>query len=167
MKKEPLAEPVKGKINRIDVSTILVDSDFAVEIIKREIEERKIDIKGAQIIVDGGYGVGSKENFSLVFDLAKTLGAQVGASRAAVDAGFVENARQIGQTGVTVRPKLIICVGVSGAIQHTAGMDQSKIIIAINNDPQAPIHKIADYSIIGDLNEVVPKMIASYKKQSK
>ncbi|MBQ2569551.1 MAG: electron transfer flavoprotein subunit alpha/FixB family protein, partial [Ruminococcus sp.] len=104
------------------------------------------------------YGVGSKENFSLIFDLAKTLGAQVGASRAAVDAGFVENARQIGQTGVTVRPKLIICVGVSGAIQHTAGMDQSKIIIAINNDPQAPIHKIADYSIIGDLNEVVPKM---------
>ena len=167
MKKEPLAEPVKGRINRIDVSTILVDSDFAVEIIKREIEERKIDIKGAQIIVDGGYGVGSKENFSLIFDLAKTLGAQVGASRAAVDAGFVENARQIGQTGVTVRPKLIICVGVSGAIQHTAGMDQSKIIIAINNDPQAPIHKIADYSIIGDLNEVVPKMIASYKKQSK
>ena len=167
MKKEPLAQPVDGRINHIDVSTILVDSDFAVEIIKREIEERKIDIKGAQIIVDGGYGVGSKENFSLIFDLAKTLGAQVGASRAAVDAGFVENARQIGQTGVTVRPKLIICVGVSGAIQHTAGMDQSKIIIAINNDPAAPIHKIADYSIIGDLNEVVPKMIASYKKQSK
>ena len=167
MKKEPLPQPVKGKINRINVSTILVDSDFAVEIIKREIEERKIDIKGAQIIVDGGYGVGSKENFSLIFDLAKTLGAQVGASRAAVDAGFVENARQIGQTGVTVRPKLIICVGVSGAIQHTAGMDQSKIIIAINNDPQAPIHKLADYSIIGDLNEVVPKMIASYKKHSK
>ena len=167
MKKEPLTTPVAGKIKRVDVATILVDSDFAVEIIKREIEERKIDIKGAQIIVDGGYGVGSKENFSLIFDLAKTLGAQVGASRAAVDAGFVENARQIGQTGVTVRPKLIICVGVSGAIQHTAGMDQSKIIIAINNDPQAPIHKIADYSIIGDLNEVVPKMIASYKKQSK
>ncbi|MBQ3382383.1 MAG: electron transfer flavoprotein subunit alpha/FixB family protein [Bacteroidales bacterium] len=167
MKKEPLSTPVAGKIKRVDVATVLVDSDFAVEIIKREIEERKIDIKGAQIIVDGGYGVGSKENFSLIFDLAKTLGAQVGASRAAVDAGFVENARQIGQTGVTVRPKLIICVGVSGAIQHTAGMDQSKIIIAINNDPQAPIHKIADYSIIGDLNEVVPKMIASYKKQSK
>ena len=167
MKKEPLTTPVAGSIKRVDVATVLVDSDFAVEIIKREIEERKIDIKGAQIIVDGGYGVGSKENFSLIFDLAKTLGAQVGASRAAVDAGFVENARQIGQTGVTVRPKLIICVGVSGAIQHTAGMDQSKIIIAINNDPQAPIHKIADYSIIGDLNEVVPKMIASYKKQSK
>lgn len=167
MKKEPLAKAVDGKINILDTSKILVDSDFAVEIIKREIEERKIDIKSAQILVDGGYGVGSKENFSLVFELAKTLGAEVGASRAAVDAGFVENARQIGQTGVTVRPKLIICVGVSGAIQHTAGMDQSKIIIAINNDPEAPIHKIADYSIIGDLNDVVPKMIAAYKKHSK
>ena len=167
MKKEALSTPVQGSINEIDTSKILVESDFAVEIIKREIEERKINIKGAQIIVDGGYGVGSKENFKLIFDLAKTLGAEVGASRAAVDAGFVENARQIGQTGVTVRPKVIICVGVSGAIQHTAGMDQSKIVIAINNDPQAPIHKIADYSIIGDLNDVVPKMIASYKKQSK
>lgn len=167
MKKEPLANPVEGTVMEIDADKILVDSDFAVEIIKREIEERKIDIKGAQLIVDGGYGVGSKENFKLVFDLAKTLGGEVGASRAAVDAGFVENARQIGQTGVTVRPKVIICVGVSGAIQHTAGMDQSKIIIAINNDPEAPIHKIADYSIIGDLNEVVPKLIASYKKQSK
>lgn len=167
MKKEELSTPVQGTINEIDTSKILVDSDFAVQIIKREIEERKINIKGAQIIVDGGYGVGSKENFKLVFDLAKTLGAEVGASRAAVDAGFVENARQIGQTGVTVRPKVIICVGVSGAIQHTAGMDQSKIVIAVNNDPQAPIHKIADYSIIGDLNDVLPKMIASYKKQSK
>ncbi len=167
MKKEELEVPVNGTINEIDTSKILVDSDFAVKIIKREIEERKINIKGAQIIVDGGYGVGSKENFQLIFDLAKTLGAEVGASRAAVDAGFVENARQIGQTGVTVRPKVIICVGVSGAIQHTAGMDQSKIVIAINNDPAAPIHKIADYSIIGDLNDVVPKIIASYKKQSK
>ncbi len=167
MKKEPLNNAIKGVVNKIDVSKILIDSDFAVEIIKREIEEKKIDIKGAQILVDGGYGVGSKENFKLIFDLAKTLGAEVGASRAAVDAGFVENARQIGQTGVTVRPKVIFCVGVSGAIQHTAGMDQSKIIIAINNDPTAPIHKIADYSIIGDLNDVVPKIIASYKKQSK
>ena len=167
MKKEPLAQPADGSIQNVDVSKILIDSDFAVEIIKREIEEKKIDIKGAQIIVDGGYGVGSKENFKLIFDLAKVLGAEVGASRAAVDAGFIENCRQIGQTGVTVRPKLIISVGVSGAIQHTAGMDQSKIIIAVNSDPEAPIHKIADYSIIGDLNDVLPKMIASYKKHSK
>ena len=102
-----------------------------------------------------------------MFDLAKVLGAEVGASRAAVDAGFVERERQIGQTGVTVRPKLFISVGISGQIQHTAGMDQSSMIISINNDPNAPIHQIADYSIIGDLNEVLPKMIASYKKHSK
>lgn len=167
MKKEPLAEPVAGNVKKIDVASILTDADMAVEIIERHIEEKKIDIKGSQIIVAGGYGVGSKENFGLVFELAKVLGAEVGASRAAVDAGFVEHERQIGQTGVTVRPKLFISVGISGQIQHTAGMDQSSMIISINNDPNAPIHQIADYSIIGDLNEVLPKMIASYKKHSK
>ena len=167
MKKEPLDAPVAGCVNRIDVDSILSDADFAVEIIERHIEEKKIDIKGSQIIVAGGYGVGSKENFALVHELAKVLGAEVGASRAAVDAGFVEHERQIGQTGVTVRPKLFISVGISGQIQHTAGMDQSSMIISINNDPNAPIHQIADYAIIGDLNEVLPKMIASYKKHSK
>ena len=167
MKKEPLDAPVAGSVKKIDVSSILTDADFAVEIIERHIEEKKIDIKGAQIIVAGGYGVGSKEGFALVHELAKVLGAEVGASRAAVDAGFVEHERQIGQTGVTVRPKLFISVGISGQIQHTAGMDQSSMIISINNDPNAPIHQIADYSIIGDLNDVLPKMIASYKKHSK
>lgn len=167
MKKEALAEPVAGCIKKIDVASVLTDADMAVEIIERHIEEKKIDIKGSQIIVAGGYGVGSKENFGLVFELAKVLGAEVGASRAAVDAGFCEHERQIGQTGVTVRPKLFISVGISGQIQHTAGMDQSSMIISINNDPNAPIHQIADYSIIGDLNEVLPKMIASYKKHSK
>lgn len=167
MKKEPLPEPVVGSIKKIDIDKILVDTDFAVSIIERHIEEKKIDIKGSQIIVAGGYGVGSRENFKLIFDLAKVLGAEVGASRAAVDAGFADHERQIGQTGVTVRPKLFISVGISGQIQHTAGMDQSSMIISINNDPTAPIHQIADYSIIGDLNEVLPKMIASYKKHSK
>lgn len=167
MKKEALETPVAGCIKKIDVYSILTDADMAVEIIERHIEEKKIDIKGSQIIVAGGYGVGSKENFGLVFELAKVLGAEVGASRAAVDAGFCEQERQIGQTGVTVRPKLFISVGISGQIQHTAGMDQSSMIISINNDPNAPIHQIADYSIIGDLNEVLPKMIASYKKHSK
>ena len=167
MKKEELPQPVNGTIKRIDVKGILTDADYAVKIIERHIEEKKIDIKGSQIVVAGGYGVGSKENFKLLFDLAKVLGAEVGASRAAVDAGFVERERQIGQTGVTVRPKLFISVGISGQIQHTAGMDQSSMIISINNDPNAPIHQIADYSIIGDLNEVLPKMIASYKKHSK
>ncbi len=167
MKKEALPSPAKGSVNKIDVNNILKDTDFAVEIIERHIEEKKIDIKGSQIIVAGGYGVGSKENFKLVFDLAKVLGAEVGASRAAVDAGFAEHERQIGQTGVTVRPKLFISIGISGQIQHTAGMDQSAMIISINNDPNAPIHQVADYSVIGDLNEVLPKMIASYKKHSK
>ncbi len=167
MKKEALDAPVAGCVNRIDVDSILSDADFAVEIIERHIEEKRIDIKGSQIIVAGGYGVGSKENFALVHELAKVLGAEVGASRAAVDAGFVEHERQIGQTGVTVRPKLFISVGISGQIQHTAGMDQSSMIMSINNDPNAPIHQIADYAIIGDLNEVLPKMIASYKKHSK
>lgn len=167
MRKEALSAPVAGCIKKIDTAKILVDTDFAVSIIERHIEEKKIDIKGAQIVVAGGYGVGSKENFKLLFDLAKVLGAEVGASRAAVDAGFTDHERQIGQTGVTVRPKLFISVGISGQIQHTAGMDQSAMIISINNDPNAPIHQIADYSIIGDLNEVLPKMIASYKKHSK
>ena len=106
MKKEPLATPVTGTVNKIDVNKILTDADLVVEIIERHIEEKKIDIKGSQIIVGGGYGVGSKENFKLLYDLAKVLGAEVGASRAAVDAGFVEHERQIGQTCVTVRPKI-------------------------------------------------------------
>lgn len=167
MKKEALEAAVSGTINRMDVNSILKESDFVVQILEREIEEKKIDIKGAQIIVAGGFGVGSKENFQLIYDLAKVLGGEVGASRAAVDAGFVEHARQIGQTGVTVRPKLFIACGISGQIQHTAGMDGSSMIISINNDPEAPIHKIADYAIVGDLNEVIPKIIKSYKQNSK
>ena len=167
MKKEALEVAVSGTISRMDVNSILKDSDFVVQILEREIEEKKIDIKGAQIIVAGGFGVGSKENFQLIYDLAKVLGGEVGASRAAVDAGFVEHARQIGQTGVTVRPKLFIACGISGQIQHTAGMDGSSMIISINNDPEAPIHKIADYAIVGDLNEVIPKIIKFYKQNSK
>lgn len=167
MKKEPLEKPVKGKVKVVDVSSMIKEEDFVVEIIERHIEERKIDIKGSPVIIAGGFGVGSKENFKLLYDLAAVLGAEVGASRAAVDAGFAEPARQIGQTGVTVRPKLYIAVGISGQIQHTAGMDQSAMIISINNDPAAPIHQIADYAIVGDLNEIIPRMIKSYKLNSK
>jgi electron transfer flavoprotein alpha subunit len=119
------------------------------------------------VIISGGYGVGSKENFNLLFDLADILGAQVGASRAAVDAGFVEHERQVGQTGVTVRPKLYIACGISGAVQHRAGMDQSAQIISINTDVHAPINNIADYTIIGSVADVIPKMIKYYKKNSK
>ena len=167
MRKEYAAQPGKGEVKRIDWKKFVKDTDLVVKIVDRQIEERKIDIKGASIIVAGGYGMGSKENFKLVHDLADVLGAEVGASRAAVDAGFTDHARQVGQTGVTVRPKLYIACGISGQIQHTAGMDQSSMVISINTDPDAPINKIADYAITGDVNEIIPKMIKYYKQNSK
>lgn len=167
MRKEYAAQPAAGEVKLIDWKRYVKDSDLVVKIVERQIEERKIDIKGANIIVAGGYGMGSKENFRLVHELAEVLGAEVGASRAAVDAGFTEHARQVGQTGVTVRPKLYIACGISGQIQHTAGMDQSSMIISINTDPEAPINKIADYAIVGDVNEIIPKMIKYYKQNSK
>ena len=167
MKKEIHDPNHKGTVVKLDPKKYVSDTDFVVEIIDRHIEKSKINIKNSAIIVAGGYGVGSKENFQLLFDLARTLGGEVGASRAAVDAGFTEHARQIGQTGVTVRPKLYIACGISGQIQHIAGMQESSIIISINNDPNAPINKIADYVITGDMEEVVPKLIKYYKKNSK
>ena len=138
-----------------------------VEIIDRHIEKSKINIKNAPIIVAGGYGIGSKEGFELVHELANVLGAEVGATRAAVDAGFTDHARQIGQTGVTVRPKLYIACGISGQIQHIAGMQDSSIIISINPDENAPINAIADYVITGNYEDVLPKLIKYYKKNSK
>jgi electron transfer flavoprotein alpha subunit len=124
-------------------------------------------MKGAPIIVAGGYGVGSKENFNLLFELAEVLGGEVGASRAAVDSGYVGHDRQIGQTGTTVRPKLYIACGISGQIQHRAGMEESAQIIAINTDPEAPINSIADYVITGNVSEILPKMIKFYKANTK
>ena len=167
MKKEKAKTPGKGIVKKVDPKKYVNDSDFVVRIIDRQIEERKINIKGAPVIVAGGYGMGSKENFDLLFELADVLGAEVGASRAAVDAGMAEHGRQVGQTGVTVRPKLYIACGISGQIQHTAGMDQSSMIISIYTDPDAPINKIADYAITGDVTEVIPKMIKYYKQNSK
>lgn len=167
MRKEYAATPAAGEVRAIDWKKFVKDSDWVVKIIDRQIEARKINIKGASVIVAGGYGLGSKENFRLVHELADVLGAEVGASRAAVDAGFTEHERQIGQTGVTVRPKLYIACGISGQIQHTAGMDQSSMIISINTDPDAPINKIADYAITGDVNDIIPKMIKYYKQNSK
>ena len=166
MRKEYAAQPAAGEVRAIDWKKYVKDSDLAVRIVERQIEERKIDIKGASIIVAGGYGMGSKENFKLVHELADVLGAEVGASRAAVDAGFTEHERQVGQTGVTVRPKLYIACGISGQIQHTAGMEESSMVISINNDPEAPINKIADYAITGDVNEIIPKLIKYYKQNS-
>lgn len=166
MKKEEYDTNYKGTVHKVDLS-VLSEDDFVVEILERHMEQSKVNIKNAQVIIAGGYGVGSKENFKLLYDLADVLGAQVGASRAAVDAGFVEHERQIGQTGVTVRPKLYIACGISGAVQHRAGMDQSAQIISINTDINAPINHIADYSIIGSISDVLPKMIKYYKANSK
>ncbi|MDE6117223.1 MAG: electron transfer flavoprotein subunit alpha/FixB family protein, partial [Duncaniella sp.] len=127
MKKEIFDPNHKGEVINLDAKKYVSDEDFVVEILDRHIEKSKINIKNSPIIVAGGYGVGSKENFQLLHDLANVLGAEVGASRAAVDAGFTEHARQIGQTGVTVRPKLYIACGISGQIQHIAGMQDSSI----------------------------------------
>ncbi|WP_321518483.1 electron transfer flavoprotein subunit alpha/FixB family protein [uncultured Bacteroides sp.] len=167
MKKQILSNDYKGKAIRHEVKKYVADTDYVVKVIERHIEKSKTNIKGAPIVVAGGYGVGSKDNFKLLFDLAKVLNGEVGASRAAVDAGFADHDRQIGQTGVTVRPKLYIACGISGQIQHIAGMQESSMIISINNDPNAPINTIADYVINGTVEEVVPKMIKFYKQNSK
>jgi electron transfer flavoprotein alpha subunit len=167
MKKEIFSATHKGKVKSLNVSDFVAPTDFAVQIIERHMEKRKVNIKAAPIVVSGGYGVGSRENFDLLFELADLLGGEVGASRAAVDAGFVDHERQVGQTGVTVRPKLYIACGISGQIQHRAGMEESAMIISINSDPHAPIHNIADYAIVGDIADVIPKMIRYYKKNSK
>ena len=151
----------KAELVRIPAS--LVQEDFLTEIIDRVMEEKSVNLKGAHIIVSGGIGVGSKDNFALIRELAETLNAEVGASRAAVDAGFIGKEHQVGQTGTTVRPKLYVACGISGAIQHRAGMDDSARIIAINSDPEAPIFGVAHYGIVGDLNEVIPRMIKAYK----
>ena len=154
----------KGELVRVKAE--LSDTDTVIKVIERVRQDKEVDLKGAQIIVAGGYGVGSKENFKLIRDLAEALGGEVGASRAAVDAGWISHDYQIGQTGVTVRPRLYICAGISGSIQHRAGMTESKKIIAINTDPDAPIFSVAHYAIVGDLNDVIPKMIKAFKAKA-
>jgi len=139
---------------------------FAVEVIKREVQKRKLNLKGARVIVAGGAGVGSQENFDLIYALAGAFGGAVGASRAAVDSGFIGHEHQIGQTGTTVRPALYIACGISGAIQHRAGMEESAKIIAINTDKDAPIFSVAHYGIVGDLKQVIPLMIKAFKERT-
>ena len=157
----------KGEVVYPDVAKYVPETDFVVKVIDRQVEAAKNNLKAAPIVVAGGYGVGSKENFDMLFQLAKELHGEVGASRAAVDAGWVDHDRQVGQTGITVHPKVYIACGISGQIQHIAGMQDAGIIISINNDPEAPINKIADYVIVGNVEDVVPKMIKYYKQNSK
>lgn len=157
----------KGEVVYPEVAKYVPAEDYVVKVLDRHIEEAKHNLKGAPIVVAGGYGVGSKENFDLLFQLAKELHGEVGASRAAVDAGWVDHDRQIGQTGVTVHPKVYIACGISGQIQHIAGMQDSGIIISVNSDPDAPINKIADYVINGTVEDVLPKLIKYYKQNSK
>ena len=153
----------KGEVIKEKVQ--LSSDDLLLEILDQHQRQKKVDLKSSRIIVAGGAGLGSKENFRLIWDLANCLGGAPGATRAAVDLGFIDHDHQIGQTGTTVRPSLYIAVGISGAIQHHAGMHQSQKIIAVNNDPDAPIFDAAHYKILGDLNEIVPKMINAIKEK--
>lgn len=152
-------EEISSLVEKRDPS--IKESDILAKIIEIVKEEREIaKLDEAEIIVAGGRGIGTKENYELIKSLAKALGGTYGASRAIVDNGWVTADRQIGQTGTTVRPKLYIACGISGAIQHLAGMSESDIIVAINKNPDAPIFKIATYGIVGDLTKVIPEILA-------
>jgi len=158
----PAADPERsGEVVTVDFAPD--PADLAVRLVRRVQEEKRVDLKGARVVVSGGVGVGSREGFALVEELARTLGGVVGASRAAVDAGWVAHDHQVGQTGTTVRPKLYIACGISGSVQHRAGMDQSARILAINSDPGAPIFSVAHYGIVGDLHKVIPLLIRAYR----
>jgi len=163
MRLEPLPAPVKGKITSIPY--VQNEFDEVIKIIEQHRQDNKVNLKGASIIVSGGYGMGSKSNFKMIHDLAALIGGEVAGSRAAVDAGFITSDRQVGQTGVTVRPKLYIACGISGAIQHRAGMSESNKIIAINTDPDAPIFGIAHYGIVGDAAQIIPMFINVFKQK--
>ena len=160
------AEAVEGKAEIVKEDIHVDAADIRTQILEmiRESAGETVDLEGAEIIVAGGRGVGGPEGFEPVRDLAKALGATVGASRAAVDAGWIAHAHQVGQTGKTVGPKLYIACGISGAIQHTAGMSSSECIVAINKDPDAPIFDIADYGVVGNLFEILPVLTAEVKK---
>lgn len=167
MQKAVYEGKAKNEVVYPEVSKYVSPEAYVVKVLDHHVEAAKHNLKGSPIVVAGGYGMGSKEGFDMLFELAKVLHGEVGASRAAVDAGFCDTDRQIGQTGVTVHPKVYIACGISGQIQHIAGMQDSKIIISVNSDPDAPINRIADYVIVGTIEEVVPKLIKYYKQNSK
>ncbi|HEY4759696.1 MAG TPA: electron transfer flavoprotein subunit alpha/FixB family protein, partial [Thermoguttaceae bacterium] len=163
----PLRNPDPSRQGQVVQEKVeLDDTQLALKLIERHIEPRKINLKGARVIVAGGGGIGSKENFKMIYNLAGAIGGAVGASRAAVDGGYIGKEHQIGQTGTTVRPALYIAVAISGAVQHRAGMEESAKIIAINKDPQAPIFSVAHYGIVGDYRQVVPMMIKAIKEKT-
>ncbi|MDE7170911.1 MAG: electron transfer flavoprotein subunit alpha/FixB family protein [Oscillospiraceae bacterium] len=157
---------VEGKAEIVKEDIHVADDQIRTQVLEiiKDMGGENVDLEGAEIIVSGGRGVGGPEGFEPIKALAKELGATVGASRAAVDAGWIAHAHQVGQTGKTVGPKLYIACGISGAIQHIAGMSSSDVIVAINKDPDAPIFDVADYGIVGNLFEVLPVLTEEIKK---
>ncbi|MFC2160034.1 electron transfer flavoprotein subunit alpha/FixB family protein [Acidobacteriota bacterium] len=150
-------------VETIQENHILSNDDFITEVIEVVREQKSVNLKSAQIVVSAGMGAASPEAIHLIKDLAKSIGAELGASRAAVDSGLINKDHQVGQTGTTIRPNLYIACGISGQIQHRAGMSESKRIIAINSDPSAPIFEIAHYGIVGKIESVIPKFISAYR----
>jgi len=162
----PMLDPDQsrtGEVIREDVE--ITASDMPLKLIERHIEDRKVNLKSARVIVAGGGGIGSKEGFHSIHELAGVMGGAVGASRAAVDSGYISKDHQVGQTGTTVRPALYVACGISGAVQHRAGMEESAKIIAVNTDPEAPIFSVANYGIVGDVKNVVPMMIKALRER--